>query len=85
MTNDYHYTAEERRVIEHVANLMAAASRQDSLGPVIGEIDVADFGQVVNILTTSAWTWLLGASNNNYDAAALKIEAFRRIAKKRRR
>lgn len=78
----HNYTPGDRRAINHVANLLAAASRQDDLNTVIGEIDEADFGQVVNVLTTSAWSWLLHSAKS-YDSAALQIEAFRRIGKRR--
>ncbi|UPG69342.1 hypothetical protein [Gordonia hongkongensis] len=80
----YQYSDADKRAIGHVADLLAAASRQDDPTPVIADIDAADAAAVIAVLTTSAWNWLLEASRNDYDTAALKVEALRRFGSRRR-
>lgn len=78
----YETTEQDRRAVGHVADLLAALSRDDDPGPVIAQIDLDDAGVVINILGSSAWHWLLAASPS-YDSAALKVEGLRRLGKRR--
>ncbi|UEA58578.1 hypothetical protein LK459_18785 [Gordonia otitidis] len=69
-----------RLAANRAATLLAAASRHDDLGPVINDLNIApeEVGTLLLFLATTCWEYMLKASPN-YDIAALKVEAIRRL------